>query len=50
MNLGYACINMTLGKEGIQAIAKKQLAKESKLTSKDSMDILHEFEQLMDEN
>jgi hypothetical protein len=31
-------------------LLKKQLAKESKLTSKDSMDILHEFEQLMDEN
>jgi len=27
---------------------KKQLTKESKLTSKDSMDILHEFEKLMD--
>lgn len=31
-------------------LLKKQLAKESKLTCKDSMDILHEFEQLMDEN
>ena len=31
-------------------LLKKQLAKESKLTSKDSMDILHESEQLMDEN
>jgi predicted transcriptional regulator len=30
-------------------LLKKQLAKESKLTSKDSMDILHEFEKLMDE-
>lgn len=29
---------------------KKQLAKESKLTSKDSMEILHEFEKLMDGN
>ena len=27
---------------------KKQLMKESKLTSKDSMDILHEFEKLID--
>jgi len=31
-------------------LLKKQLAKESKLTSKDSMDVLHEFEKLMDEN
>ncbi len=30
-------------------LLKKQLAKESKLTSKDSMDILREFEKLMDE-
>jgi hypothetical protein len=30
-------------------LLKKQLHKESKLTSKDSMDILHEFEKLMDE-
>lgn len=29
---------------------KKQLMKESKLTSKDSMDILHEFEKLIDED
>lgn len=29
-------------------LLKKQLVKESKLTSKDSMDILHEFEKLMD--
>lgn len=29
-------------------LLKKQLAKESKLTSKDSMDVLHEFEKLMD--
>jgi hypothetical protein len=26
-----------------------QLAKESRLTSKDSIDVLHEFEKLMDE-
>ena len=31
-------------------LLKKQLAKESNLTSKDSMDILREFEKLMDEN
>jgi predicted transcriptional regulator len=31
-------------------LLKKQLAKESKLTSKDSMDILHDFEKFMDEN
>ena len=31
-------------------LLKKQLMKESKLTSKDSMDILHEFEKLIDEN
>ncbi|PIQ16303.1 MAG: hypothetical protein COW67_03665 [Flavobacteriales bacterium CG18_big_fil_WC_8_21_14_2_50_32_9] len=30
-------------------LLKKQLATESKLTSKDSMDVLHEFEKLMDE-
>jgi len=30
-------------------LLKKQLMKESKLTSKDSMDILHEFEKLIDE-
>ncbi len=30
-------------------LLKKQLEKESKLTRKDSMDILHEFEKLMDE-
>jgi len=29
-------------------LLKKQLTKESKLTSKDSMDILHEFERLID--
>ena len=31
-------------------ILKNQLQKESKIVSKDSMDILHEFEKLMDEN
>jgi predicted transcriptional regulator len=31
-------------------LLKTQLAKESVLTSKDSMDILHEFEKLIDEN
>jgi predicted transcriptional regulator len=31
-------------------ILKKQLQKESKLVAKDSMDILHEFEKLIDEN
>jgi len=31
-------------------LLKNQLAKESKLTSKDSMDILREFEMLIDEN
>ena len=31
-------------------LLKKQLIKESKLTSKDSMDILHEFEKLIDED
>ena len=31
-------------------LLKKQLSKESKLVSKDSMDILSEFEKLMDEN
>lgn len=31
-------------------LLKKQLAKESALTSKESMDILHEFERLLDEN
>ena len=30
-------------------LLKKKLGKESKLTSKDSMDVLHEFEKLMDE-
>lgn len=30
-------------------LLKKQLTKESKLTSKDSMDILREFEKLVDE-
>ena len=31
-------------------LLKKQLAKESKLTSKDAMDVLHEFEKLIDED
>lgn len=31
-------------------LLKKQLVKESKLTSSDSMDILHEFERLIDED
>ena len=31
-------------------LLKNQLAKESKLVSKDSMDILAEFEKLIDEN
>ena len=31
-------------------LLKMQLTKESKLTSKDSMEILHEFEKLVDEN
>lgn len=31
-------------------LLKKQLTKESKLTSKDSMDILYEFEKLMNEH
>jgi predicted transcriptional regulator len=31
-------------------LLKKQLSKESTLISKDSMDILHEFERLLDEN
>lgn len=31
-------------------LLKKQLIKESKLTSKDSMEVLHEFEKLMDGN
>lgn len=31
-------------------LLKKQLNKESKITSKDSMEILHEFEKLVDEN
>jgi hypothetical protein len=31
-------------------LLKSQLAKESALTSPDSMDILHEFEKLIDEN
>ena len=30
-------------------LIKKQLSKESKLTSKDSMEVLREFEKLMDE-
>ena len=30
-------------------LLKKQLEKESNLTRKDSMDILHEFEKMMDE-
>jgi hypothetical protein len=31
-------------------LLKKQLAKESLLISKDSLEILHEFEKLVDEN
>ena len=31
-------------------LLKMQLTKESKLTSRDSMEILHEFEKLVDEN
>jgi hypothetical protein len=31
-------------------LLKTQLAKESALTSQDSMDILYEFEKLIDEN
>lgn len=31
-------------------LLKKQLAKESVLTGKDSLEILHEFEKLLDEN
>ncbi len=31
-------------------ILKKQLSKESKITSKDSLEILHEFESIIDEN
>ena len=31
-------------------LLKKQLSKESKLIAKDSLDILHEFEKLIDEN
>ncbi len=31
-------------------LLKKQLAKESKLTSKDSMDVLREFEKFIDGN
>ncbi len=31
-------------------LLKKQLTKESMLTSKDSLEILHEFEKLLDEN
>ena len=31
-------------------LLKKQLTKESKLTGKDSLEILHEFEKLIDEN
>ena len=31
-------------------LLKKQLLKESKLTSKDSMEVLQEFEKLIDEN
>lgn len=31
-------------------LLKKQLAKESKLTSADSLEILHEFEKLVDED
>lgn len=31
-------------------LLEKQLGKESKLTSKDSMEVLHEFEQLINED
>jgi hypothetical protein len=31
-------------------LLKKQLMKESKMTSQDSMDVLHEFEKLIDED
>ena len=31
-------------------LLKRQLLKESKLTSQDSLDILHEFEKLIDED
>ncbi len=31
-------------------LLKKKITKESKLTAKDSMNILHEFEKLVDEN
>ncbi|MDP3929796.1 MAG: hypothetical protein Q8R57_12295 [Bacteroidota bacterium] len=31
-------------------LLKKQLSKESEMVSKDSMEILHEFEMLLDEN
>ncbi len=31
-------------------LLKKKLTKESKMTSKESMDILHEFEKLIDED
>lgn len=31
-------------------LLKNQLTKESAMTSKESMDILHEFEKLLDEN
>ena len=31
-------------------LLKKQLEKESLLTSKDSLDVLHEFEMFLDEN
>ncbi|MEN9457699.1 MAG: hypothetical protein RL135_268 [Bacteroidota bacterium] len=31
-------------------LLKKQLEKESLLTSKDSLEVLHEFEMLLDEN
>ena len=31
-------------------LLKAQLSKESAMTSKESMDILHEFEKLLDEN
>jgi hypothetical protein len=31
-------------------LLKKKLVKESQMTSKDSMDMLHEFEKLIDEN
>ncbi|MHA8074016.1 hypothetical protein ACRZ9O_05755 [Aquirufa sp. HETE-40SA] len=37
-------------RENKKRLLKTQLAKESSLTRQDSMDILHEFEKLIDEN